>query len=154
MQADKLQTRPVQILTAIFRPESGPAGIGIAVADAPANTIGGLREQAIGSREYLLFRAILRALQLGKELHAERIAILCPDEDSVRLINREMPLKPGSGLVPCYMRIRALMHTYRAAEVRVAPRSRVEPARRLAIAASRMPVRKPDPQRSLFAAAG
>ncbi len=153
MRAHRLQTESVQILTAVFLPKAGPAGIGVAAADMPATTISTIYEQAFGSAEYLHFRAILRALQLGRELRAERISVLCPDEDTVKLINRETPMESGSRLVPLYMRIRALMHTYRLAEVRAVPRSRVKPAQRLAAAASRMPVRKKDLQRDLFAAA-
>ena len=153
MQADRLHTESVQILTAVFLPKAGPAGIGVAAAGMPATTISSVYEQAFGSAEYLHFRAILRALQLGRELRAERISVLCPDEEIVKLINRETPMESGSGLVPLYMRIRALMHTYRLAEVRAVPRSKVAPAQRLAAAASRMPARKKDLQRDLFTAA-
>ena len=150
MQADRLQTKSVQIATAVFRPQAGPAGIGVVAANASATDIGSIHEQAFGSSEYLHFLAILRALQLGKQVHAGSISILCPDERVVKVVNREAPLEPGSPLAPLYMRIRALMHTYPPAEVRAAPRSRVAAARRLAAAASRMPTRKIEPQRKLF----
>jgi len=154
MQADGLQTKSVQIATAVFHPKAGPAGIGVIAANAPATDISSIHEQALGSPEYLHFLAVLRALQLGKQIRAGNISILCPDERIVKLINRETPLEPGSPLAPLYMRIRALMHTYRLAEVRAVPRSRVEAARKLAAAASRMPARKTEPQGKLFAAAG
>jgi len=153
MQADGLQTKSVQIATAVFQPKAGPAGIGVVAANAPATEIGSIHEQAFGSSEYLHFLAVLRALQLGKQIRAGNISILCPDERVVKVVNREAPLEPGSPLAPLYMRIRALMHTYRLADVRAAPRSRVEAARRLAAAASRTPARKIEPQGKLFAAA-
>lgn len=142
MRPGRLRTKSVQILTAVFLPKAGPAGVGVAVANGPAATISSIYEQAFGSAEYLHFRAILHALRLGKSLRAERISVLCSDEEIVKLINREAPLEPGSPLFPIYTKIRGLMHTYRLAEVRAVPKSRVEPARRLAITASRMPVRK------------
>ena len=152
MRAERLRTDCVQVMTAVTRPETGPAGIGVLAADAPSTMIGSIHEQALGSMDDLYFRAVLRALQLGKQIRASNISVLCPDERIVKLINREVQIEPGSPLVLQYMRVRALMHTYKLAEVVSVPRSRVEPARRLAVAASRMPARKPELQRSLFAA--
>ena len=142
----------VQIMTAVHIPEVGPAGIGVTTANAPANAISRVYDQSYGSAEYLELRAILRALQLGRSLRAGSISILCPDETIARIANREVSLELGSPLVPIYMKIRALMYTFKLAEIRAVPRSRVEPARRLAIAASRIPAQKPEPQRTLFAA--
>jgi len=154
MQADKVQTKSVQILTAVFRPQTGPAGIAAVVANAPATAIGSIHEQAFGSAERLHFRAVLRALQLGRNLHARDISVLCPDEEVVKLINREAALEPGSSLTPLYVKVRALIYTYRLAEVRAVPRKRVVPAYRLAVAASRMSGWKKSPQKSLFTLAG
>lgn len=153
MQTGRSQTRSVQILSAVYHPESGPAGVGAIVADAPTTSFSSVHEQVFGSADQLYLRSVLRALQLGKKLHADNVSILCPDETTVKLINREIPLELGSPLAPLYIKSRAMMHTYRFAEVRIVPRSRVEPARRLAIAASRMPVRRTEPQRTLFSAA-
>ena len=152
MRAGRVQTKSVQILTAVFRPPDGPAGIGVMVANAQGTVPSSLREQAVGSPEYLHLRAVLRALQLGRKLRAGNVSILCPDEYAVKLITRESPVEEGSRLVPLYMRIRALMHTFRLVEILAVSRSRVEPARRLAIAASRGPAPRQDLQRSLFAA--
>jgi len=150
MRAQRLRTKCVQIATAVFQPKVGPAGIGVVAAHAPATNVSSIHEQVFGGSDYLHLRAVLRALQLGKEIRARNISILCPDERVVKLVNREIPLEPGSPLAPLYMRIRALMYTYRLAEVRAAPRSRVQAARKLAAAASRMPARKVEPQRKLF----
>ena len=146
------EARAVQILTAVHIPGVGPAGIGVTTANAPANAVSRIFDQSFGSGEYLYLRAVLRALQLGKSLHIRNISILCPEDNVVRIVNREAPLEPGSPLVPIYMKIRALIHTFKMAEVRAVPRSRVKPARRLAVAASRIPSQRPEPQRSLFAA--
>lgn len=151
MPLERLRTKTVQMVTAVHRPESGPGGIGVVVAGASTTSFGSVYEQAVGSPLYLEFRAILRALQLGKRLKAEEISILCSDDQAVKIINRELPIEPASGLVPMFMKIRALMHTYQVAEVRCVPRSRVEPARRLAITASRMPQDKSELQGKLFA---
>ena len=144
----------MRILTDVFIPDEGPSGIGIVATNAPSTSVGGIYQQAVGDPEELRLRSVLRALQFGKDLNAERICILCPDEVTVKLVNREMPLEPGSPLALLYIKIRALIYTYSQAEVRAVPRARVRPARRLAIAASRMPVRSSNPQRELFAAAG
>jgi len=153
MRAERLRTKSVQILTAVSNPESGPAGIGVVAANAPATVAGSIYEQALGSTEELYLRAVLRALQLGKQLHASSVSILCPDEYAVKLVNREAPIEPGSPLALLYMKARALMYTYQLAEVLAVPRSRVESAHRLAVAATRMPAAKKDPQRTLFSAA-
>ena len=146
------KARAVQIMTAVYIPEVGPAGIGVTTANAPANAISRVYDQSYGSTEYLELRAILRALQLGRSLRAGSVSILCPDEMIARIANRDVRLEPGSPLAPIYMKIRALMYTFKLAEVRAVPKSRVEAARRLAIAASRIPAEKPEPQRTLFAA--
>lgn len=153
MRTVKLQTKSVQVMTAVARPETGPAGIGVMAANTPAEAFGNIYEQALGNTDALHLRAVLRALQLGKQLHARNISILCPDEYVVKLVNRELSLEPGSPLAVPYIKIRALMHTYKLAEVLAVPRSRVEPARRLAIEAARMrtPVQGKQVQRSLFA---
>ena len=142
----------MQIMTAVHIPEVGPAGIGVATANAPANAISRIYDQSYGSPEYLELRAIFRALQLGRSLRAGSVSILCPHEAVARIANREVPLELGSPLAPIYMKIRSLMHTFKLAEVRAVPRSRVEPARRIAVAASRIPAKKPEVQRTLFAA--
>lgn len=142
----------VQIMTAVHIPAVGPAGIGVTTANAPANVVSRVYDQSYGTAEYLELRAILRALQLGRSLHAGSVSVLCPDEVIARIANREVPLELGSPLAPIYMKVRALMHTFKLAEVRAVPRSRVEPARRIAIAASRIPAKRPEPQRTLFAA--
>jgi hypothetical protein len=146
------QARAVQIMTAVHIPEVGPAGIGITTANAPANAVSRIYDQSYGSAEYLELRAILRALQLGRSLRARSVSILCPDEMIARIANRDVHLEPGSPLAPIYMKVRALMYTFKLAEIRAVPKSRVEAARRLAIAASRIPAQKPQPQRTLFAA--
>ena len=151
MRAEKLQTKSVQVLTAVSDSETGPAGIGVVAANTPATTLGRIYEQALGDPDDLYFRAVLRALQLGKQLHASNISILCPDEYVVKLINREVPLEAGNRLTVPYMKVRAMMHTYKLAEVLAVPRSRVESAHRLAIAASKMQIRRPEPQGNLFA---
>ena len=142
----------VQIMTAVHIPKVGPAGIGVTTANAPANAISRIYDQSYGSSEYLELRAIFRALQLGRSLRAGSVSILCPDEAVARIANREVPLELGSPLAPIYMKIRALMHIFNLAEVRAVPKSRVEPARRIAVAASRIPAKKPEAQRTLFAA--
>jgi len=142
----------VQIMTAVHIPEVGPAGIGVTTANAPANAVSRVYDQSYGSAEYLELRAILRALQLGRSLRVGSVSVLCQNEVIARIANREAHLEPGSPLVPIYMKIRALMYTFKLAEVRAVPRSRVEPARRLAIAASRIPAQRQEPQRTLFAA--
>ena len=146
------KARAVQIMTAVHIPEVGPAGIGVTTANAPANAVSRVYDQSYGSAEYLELRAILRALQLGRSLRARSVSILCQGEVAAGIANREVQLEPGSPLAPIYMKVRALMYTFKLAEVRAVPKSRVEPARRLAIAASRIPVQKQEPQRSLFAA--
>ena len=151
MRAEKLQTKSVQVMTAVARPETGPAGIGVVAINAPTEALSNIYEQALGNADDLQLRAVLRALQLGKQLHASNISILCPDEYVVKLVNREVALEPGSPLAVPYIKVRALMHTYQLAEVLAVPRSRVEPARRLAIEASRMPVHTKQIQKSLFA---
>jgi hypothetical protein len=141
------KARAVQIMAAVHVPEVGPAGIGVTTANAPANAVSRVYDQSYGSAEYLELRAILRALQLGRSLRAGSVSILCEDEAIARIANRQTPLELGSPLAPIYMKVRALMYTFKLAEIRAVPR-----ARRLAIAASRIPAQKPQPQRTLFAA--
>lgn len=150
MLANRLKTRSLQICVAVYRPEIGPAGIGAAAVGAAKDEISGIREQTVGGQEELHLRAILRALQLGRRLKTENISILCADQRTVRIVNKEEPLEPGSPLVPLYIRIRAQMYTFREAEVLAVPQSRVEPARRLAIAASRTVSGKTEVQPGLF----
>ena len=151
MQADR---PPLRIMTDVFVADEGPSGIGVAAANAPATSISALYEQSFGEPEQLYLQSVLRALQLGKDLSADKICVLCPDERTVRIVNREISLKPGSPLAPLYMRIRAQMYTYRQAEVRAVARTRVRQARGLALTASRMPVRPANPQYEMFALAG
>lgn len=150
MQASRLQTRSVQICVAVHRPEAGPAGIGVAAAGSPRDQLSGIREQAVGEPDVLFLRAILRALQLGRRLKAENVSILCPDQRAVRIVNREETLEPGSPLAPLYIRIKAQMYSFRDAEVLAVPQSRVEAARRLAMAASRNAHSKTEVQPELF----
>lgn len=150
MHADE-QSKRVVILTAAFNPESGPAGIGAVAEGVSPEAVGSICEQAAGSSDYLHFRAILRALQLAKHLRAVEVRVLCPDERVVKMVNRELPLEPGSYLAPVYMRTRALMYTVPRVEVTSASKFRIAPARRLAIAASR--VRRKERQKDLFSAA-
>jgi hypothetical protein len=141
-------------MTDVFVADEGPSGIGVAASNAPATSISTLYEQSFGEPEKLYLQSVLRALQLGKDLSAEKICVLCPDEQTVRIVNRETPLEPGSPLAPLYIRIRAQIHTYRQAEVRVVSHTRVRQARSLALTASRMPVRSDNPQYEMFALAG
>ena len=151
MQRDSKQIR---ILTDAYPVEGGPSGIGIVAVNAPPNRISRISEQAFGSAQGLHFRAILEALELAADLGARGVVVYCPDPPTVRLVNREIPLSPGSPLVPLYVRIRALMHSFPDAKVRCVARSRVKFARRLAMEAISRPVRSADPQGDLFAAVG
>lgn len=154
MHKDIHRAKPVRILTSAYFANEGPSGIGVVAVNAPAGSARSICEQTFGSEAELHFRSILRALQLGKELGARDIVVLCPDDEIVKLVNRETALEPGSPLALLYFRIRALIYTYRRAQVRAVSRSWVRAARRLAFEASRMPVRASNPQRELFAAAG
>ncbi len=139
-------------MTDVFVADEGPSGIGVAAANAPSTSISSLYEQSFGEPEKLYLQSVLRALQLGKDLSAEKVCVLCPDEQTVRIVNREARLEPGSPLAPLYMRIRAQIYTYRQAEVRAVSRSRVREARNLALTASRLPIRSDNPQYELFPA--
>ncbi len=141
MQAEKSQTNPVEILTAVHQTDSGVGGIGVVVPNAKRTAAGRDYEQADGSLEELQFRAVLRALQFGKQLRADRVSVLCSDKSAVSQVNRETPVAAGGRLPLLYMQIRALIYTYQRAEVLAVPKSKVRAARRLAVAASRMPVR-------------
>ena len=145
MQHARHTQKSLQILTAISPGHGGVSGIGVAASGLGGATLGTIREEARGGSDELYLRAILRALELGRRLHAENVSILCPDEATVALANGEARLEPGSPLTPTYIRVRALMHSYRFSEVRLAARSRVEQARRLAVSAGRMPVRTTTP---------
>lgn len=154
MQSARSGARPLRVLTDVFVSDDGPSGIGVLAANTPSPNNGSIYEQAFGKPEELSLLSVLQALKLGKNLNAERICVLCPDEITVKIVNRETPLQIGSPLAPTYMSIRALIYTYQKAEVRAVSRSRVRPARELAIAASRLPVRSSNPQFELFALAG
>lgn len=150
MQAEESQTNPIQILTAAYRTDSGPGGIGLVVRNAAPTAVGQVYEQSYGSIEELQFRAVLRALQLGKKLRANRICVLCPDESVVKQVNREVPVAAEGTLPLLYMQIKALVYTYRQAEVIAVSKSKVRAARRLAVAASKIPVRRKAAPRTLF----
>lgn len=151
MQAERSQTKVLQIQTAVCRPDSGPGGIGVAVPGVGPTVAGHIYEQAYGSREELLYRAVHRALELGKRLGADQVSVLCPDESVVRQINRETPVPQDGRLPLLYMRLKALMYTFRHAEVSAAPEGRVRAAQRLALAASRIPAKAGKKARTLFA---
>ena len=146
--------KQIRILTDTYPVADGPSGIGIVAVNAPAGSISRISEQAFGSAQGLHFRAVLEALQLAGELGARSVVIYCPDPLVVRLVNREVALSPGSSLVPLYIRVRALMHSFPNAKVRCVARSRVKVAGRLAMEAIHRPIRASDPQRELFAHAG
>jgi len=137
MPREKLQTKSIQILTAVVSAKSGISGIGVVAPTVSSDRIRSIHEQDSGSSDYLHFKAVLRALQLGKILNSRNISVLCPDEKTVRVVNREEPLELGSPLVPLYIKIRALIYTYGTAEVLAVPKSRIGPARRLAVSAMR-----------------
>ncbi len=152
MQTNRRTTKPLRVLTDAFIADDGPSGVGAVAVNAPSAYISSVFEQRMGPPEELYLRAILYGLQIGKELGACNISVLCPDETAVKIANRELALEHGSPLAPLYMRIRALIYTYAQAEVRAVPRSRVKHARSLALSASRMPIRRANPQYELFAA--
>ncbi|MHB0912019.1 MAG: hypothetical protein ACYC2Y_01060 [Armatimonadota bacterium] len=101
----------LQMQIAVRENASGPAWVWIAAGRA--TTV----EKATGDRTYLHLLGVLRALELGRNLRVESISVFCPDEAAARIANRELPLPAGSPLGPIYIRIRAMMHTYRRAEL-------------------------------------
>lgn len=140
-------------MTAVVQMASGHAGIGVVAPIASPNTISSIREQAAGTRDYLYFKAVLRALQLGKHMNARNVSVLCPDEKTVDIVTRKVPLELGSPLAPLYIKIRALVYTFANAEIMVVPITRVEPAARLALAAGKSQIGEVATQTSLFPAA-
>jgi ribonuclease HI len=145
-----LQTKTLVIETAVCRPDSGPGGVGVVARDVHPTVAGRICEQAYGSIEELTYRAVLRALDLGKRLGLERVSILCPNETIARQINRELPVPQESRIPMLYVRVKALMYTYKRAEIIAAPEGRVRAARKLAMAGSRIPVPVKKEPRTLF----
>ncbi len=152
MQADRSRSKPLRIEAAVCSQDTGPGGLGVVVRDAGPTVAGRLYEQAYGTREELLYRAVFRALELGKRLGADHVRVLCPDEEITRQINRETPV-PQIGRLPIlYIKVKTLMYTFGSAEVAAAPDGRVRSAHKLAVAASKIPQSaKPEP-RTLFSA--
>ena len=150
MQAGGSQTRSVQFLTAAVSPETGPGGIGVVALNVCPTEPAGVYEQAIGTSEELLYTAVLRALQLGKRLGASEVTVFCPDEMVVKQINRELRIVTGGRLALLYIKVKALMYRFESARVVTASRSKVSAARKLALAASRIPVPKKESPRTLF----
>ena len=150
MRSDEYCIKSLKILTAVYHAKVGPSGIGVIAANAPILAAGCLCEQSLGSKDDLYFRSILRALEIGQRFRSENLVILCPDETTVRLVNRERGLPAGNPQIPLYVRIRALMYTFQSVEILSAARSTVGSAYRLAIEASRLPVRADKVQGSLF----
>lgn len=150
MRADRLKTETLMMETAVCRPDSGPGGIGVVARNVHPTVAGRICEQAYGSVEELTYRAVFRALDLGKRLRLEQVSILCPNETVARQINRELPV-PQEGRIPLlYVRVKALMYTYKQAEIIAAPLGRVRAARKLALAGSRIPVPVKKEPRTLF----
>lgn len=150
MQADRLQTKNLMIETAACRPDSGPGGIGVVARNVHPTVAGRICEQAYGDAEELTYRAVYRALDLGKRLRLDEVSILCPNETIVKQINRELPV-PQQGRIPLlYVRVKSLMYTYKHAEIIAAPEGRVRAARKLAVAGSRIPIPVKKVPRTLF----
>jgi hypothetical protein len=138
-------------MTAVFQPKSGPAGIGVLAPDVEVSQMGSLYEEASGlSSEELSFFGVQRALELARSLESMRVIVLLADEKAVRLINRETPILPGSLLALYYIKIRALMYTFKSAQIVAVPRGRVRPAIKLAAAHGRISERRTAIQKTLF----
>ncbi|GEM_PF-2782038 len=150
MQADRSQTRSLKIQTAVCRPERGPGGIGVAVAGVGPTVAGRIYEQAYGAEDELMYRAVLRALELGKRLGVESVSVLCPNDTIARQINRAIPVPQQGRLPMLYVKVKALMYTFRHAEVVSVPDGKVRAAHKLALAASRIPVPVRQEPRTLF----
>lgn len=148
MQEEKPNGEGIRILVAAVCPESGPGGIGVVAINAP--TIAGSRvyEQAEGTAESLHYRSVIRGLELARRLRAKKVLVACADEATVKQINQEMPVPQRGRLPLLYIKSRALMHMFTEARIVFVPRRVVAPALKLALAASRIPVRKPP--RDLF----
>jgi hypothetical protein len=112
--------------------------------------VGSLYEEASGGSDELAFLGVQRALELARSLEAERVVVLLSDEKVARLVNREAPVLPGSLLALYYIKVRALMHTFKSAKIVAVPRGRVCPAIKLAATRGRIPERRADLQKTLF----
>lgn len=136
MRRKELQTDPVRLLVSVCRVNNHSAGIGIYVENLSTNCIEKIYEPVRSefvSDEHLYLIAILWSLQLSRKYHTDNIEVLCPNEISVQIVNRDICLEPGSVMVPVYVQIRALMHTYESIIVKAVSEDIVEPARKIAL---------------------
>ncbi|MHB1001595.1 MAG: hypothetical protein ACYC27_20330 [Armatimonadota bacterium] len=135
MRRKELQTDPVRLLLSACRLNNYSAGIGIYVENLSTNNIEKIYEPVrceFISDEHLYLIGILWSLQFSKKYHTNNIEVLCPNELSVNIVNRDVCLEPGSVMVPTYVQIRALMHTYESITVRTVSEDIVEPASKIA----------------------
>lgn len=124
------------MLISIYQTGDNSAGIGIYAKNLTTQTIERFYEQTSYNPlkdENVYLHAIYRSLVLGKKFRTRNLEILCPSITAVNIVNRELPLEPGDSMVPLYIKIRALIHTYESAIIKPASQEMVAAAQKIAI---------------------
>ncbi len=117
---------------------SGRHGIGVVIRNRRHQRLESLTEQAVGGPpDRARFAAIAAALRAGRRLGIDRMVVYCHDPSVVDQINRREPTPPER-LAGC-LEVRALLHTYRHAEVAAVPWPRTLEAIGLAREAASQP---------------
>ena len=69
-------------------------------------------------------QAILHALLWGSKLQRSFITVLTPHVDSLKIINRDMPVNEHTAGM--FLQIRALLHSFKIAQVKLDPNTAVD----------------------------
>jgi ribonuclease HI len=112
------QFRTLHAHVAATSPANGRAGIGIIFVNPHGEVLSRVARELSGveTREAGTFRAILYALWNSRRLGARSVIVHSGHLEAVARLNGRMAVDPE--LVGPYLEIRALLHTYRNAQIR------------------------------------